>query len=60
MAIVAAIVGAAVFIVVVGGVRPLTTGLLVVAGLTGGAVGLALRWARRTGCRAGGGSGSRW
>ena len=43
MAIVAGIVGAA-LIVVVGGVMTLTTGLLVVAGLTGGAVGLALRW----------------
>ena len=43
VASVVAIVGAVV-IVILGGVLTLTQGLLVVAGSTGGGVGLALRW----------------
>jgi hypothetical protein len=43
VAVVVAIVGA-VLIVVLGGVLTLTEGLLVVAGSTGGGVGIALRW----------------
>ncbi|MBA3234447.1 MAG: hypothetical protein H0T59_00460 [Chloroflexi bacterium] len=43
LAIIAAIVGSA-LIVVVGGILTLTSGLIVVAGVTGGAIGLALRW----------------
>lgn len=43
VAAVVAIVGA-VAIVIVGGILTLTEGLLVVAGFTGGGVGIALRW----------------
>ncbi len=43
LAIIAAVVGAG-LIVLIGGVLTLTSGLIVVAGLTGGAIGLALRW----------------
>lgn len=43
VATVAALVGA-VAIVILGGVLTLTEGLLVVAGSTGGCVGIALRW----------------
>jgi hypothetical protein len=43
VALLVAIVGA-VLIVILGGVLTLTEGLLVVAGFTGGGIGIALRW----------------